>query len=189
MSPMRFSRASSLLQVGVLEALDRYGASRPSWPRLSFESWATLLAAIGAVHQAAFGLATVARFTCCASQSTGTAIYPDLDLFGREVLRQLDPYVRTRCAGQAIATIVTVGPVPGRAPCATGVLTVGAIQPGITLGTGAATGIHRQFFSHQGIDAQGQVTPGLGWFFMGTRCPTGGELAAVVQLGMPHLQL
>ena len=97
--------------------------------------------------------------------------------------------LRTRRARQPVATVITVGAAPSGAPSATRVFAVGAVQPGITLGASATTGIHRQFLRRQGIDAQGQVTSGPGWFFVGTGSATRGDLAAMFQLRMPRLQL
>jgi hypothetical protein len=80
------------------QPLNCHSACRPSRPWLPFQPWAAFLAAISAVHQAAFGLATLAGLARCASQTSGTAIHPHLDLLRREVLRQLDPHLRTRRA-------------------------------------------------------------------------------------------
>ncbi len=57
------------------------------------------------------------------------------------------------------------------------------------MGAGATSSIHRQLFGGQGIDAQDQIPPGLGWPFMGARGTARGDLAAMLKLRIAHLQL
>ena len=97
-----------------------------------------------------------------------SAINADFDQLIGVVPRQLQPDLSACSALLTITAVVTICAFTCLAPCAARVFAIGAIQPGITLGTGAATGVHRQFFGYQRIDAQRQVTPGLGWFFVGS---------------------
>ncbi|MBW4968756.1 hypothetical protein KZZ04_20720, partial [Pseudoalteromonas sp. CR1] len=65
---------------------------------MPFQPWASLGAAIGAIHQATFRLPTFAGLARCSGQATRSAIDPDLDLFSREALWQLDAHLRARRA-------------------------------------------------------------------------------------------
>ena len=159
-----------------LEPLNSHSTRRPSRPRLPFQPWPAFIAAIGAIHHTALGLPAFTRLACRTGQTARSAIHPDLDLLSREALRQLYPHRRTRRAWQAIAAVVAIGAAPGRTPGATRVHTIGAVQTGIPLGTGAPTGIHRQFVGSQRIDTQDQIPPGFGWPLMGAgRAARGGR--------------
>ena len=97
----------------LLQALNSHSPRRTHWPRLSIRPGLAILAAIGAIHQAAFGLPAFARFARCTRQPASAAVHPDLDMFSREVLRQLHAYLRTRAPRQAITAIITIETAPG----------------------------------------------------------------------------
>src|SRR5688572_10945514 len=68
-----------------LETLHGYGTRRPCRPRLPISPGLAVLAAIGAIHQAALGLAALPRFTTDTRRAAGTASHVDLDQLGREI--------------------------------------------------------------------------------------------------------